>query len=182
MLEPPKNIEAGQPFASSLLSKMREILVYLDRSRLIPGQGIRMMEAPCGIEISVDTVRRTSPAVSSRKREEYTAPWSLTLYERTISAKTGLIWTPDGTVFSSTDIYCDKPSGSSLIVLSLYNGQPSISAMVGSMQSVCMQQDRHFWDTHAILGKYDAENNSVIQYHFSPIVFMIETEEFTIAP
>ena len=48
MLEPPKNIGQGIPLVEGVLSKIREILAYLEQSRLIPGKGIRLMETPSG--------------------------------------------------------------------------------------------------------------------------------------
>ena len=198
MLEPPKNLEMEleQSFTSSLhtrvqeiLAKVQEILIYLKWSRLIPGDGIRLMETPTGVQVSADPVRRKSSASSIRKSEpaspEYTGPWGLSFYgndDSLIRANPGLIWTPDGTKYGSgIPPTCQKPNVSSLVIVSWDYYHAVISSMSGDLKTYT-EQNPHYWDSHAILGRYDAESDSLMQYHFSPVVFFISTEDFVIEP
>ena len=188
MLEPPKNIESGQSLAGGVCSKIREILSYLERSRLIPGSGIRLMETPCGITVSAEG--RPSSGGSGRKAEtafpEYAGPWGIYRNgDGNISAIPGLIWTPDGTYYKAAD-WCAKPSATSWIVLSYSGGVAALSAMrVTSSPSEPPSvdvPDPYYFNNHAILGYYDAENDAIRQVHFSPVVFMIATEDLVITP
>ena len=112
----------------------------------------------------------------------YTGPWGLSLSGSYIYANTGgLIWMPDGVKYAGFVPACEKPNVSSLVVVSWGSSQAVISTLSGDLGSFT-EQNPHYWETHAILGKYDAESDSMIQYHFSPIVFMIATEEFVIEP
>lgn len=181
MLEPPKCIESGQPFARGIHSKIREILLYLERSRLIPGDGIRLMETPCGIEVSSDAGKAT-PVISIRKKSSstfpgYTGPWGLFSAGSQIDVNPGLIWTPDGTSYRQPN-GISKPGETSYVVISS-SGVLSAISVEGGLYDLTRQS---YWSDHALLGLYDAENDSLTQYHFSPIVFIIQTEEFIIAP
>lgn len=193
MLEPPKNIEieTEDSFAAGVHSKIREILLYLERSRLIPGKGIRFIETPCGIAVSAETDGRVATSIPIRRNKaassEYAGPWSLYLDGGSrIHAKQGLIWTPGGT-YASTPAPCGKPGESSLIVVEYSQGSALLSAILldpedPSVEDLIPWQEPSYWNTHAILGKYDKQTDKVIQYHFSPVVFMIETEDFVIEP
>ena len=181
MLEPPKNMEPGLPFAGGIRSKIREILLYLERSRLIPGNGIRLTETPCGISVSAE-VKKTSSGVAPRRNSqgvlEYAGPWGLYIELGMIRVKPGLVWTPDGARCYAPNP-CERPAVPSLIVLTVANG-PLLFTIEGEI-------DRHglgldYWNSHALLGRYDPATDSVTQYHFSPIVFMLETEDLIIAP
>lgn len=185
MLEPPKNIESGLSFARGIHSKIREILLYLERSRLIPGSGIRLTETPCGIAVSAEG-RKTS-GFSARKNEavlEYSGPWGLYLEGRSIKVKPGLVWTPVGTSYSAPDS-CRKPDEPSMIVLTVEiasSARPDVrmSTVAGDIDQYYALTD--YWNSHALLGRYDPETDTVTQYHFSPIVFLLETEDFIILP
>lgn len=182
MLEPPKNIESGHPFAGGIHSKIREILAYLERSRLIPGDGIRLVETPCGIAVSAEADRNPSRSASPRKNQavfEYSGPWALWTYMNTINVNPGLIWTSDGAKLVSPGS-CNKPSVSSMIVLD-YTSGALLTTVQGDIDQWATNYTNYF-NTHALLGRYDAETDSVIQYHFSPIVYLIETEDFVIEP
>ena len=185
MLEPPKNIESGLSFARGIHSKIREILLYLERSRLIPGSGIRLTETPCGITVSTET--RKASGIPARKNEavlEYSGPWGLYLEGGSIKVKPGLVWTPEGTSHSAPGP-CGKPGAPSMIVLTVEIA--SSARPVVRMSTVAGDIDQYFaptdyWNTHALLGRYDPETDTVTQYHFSPIVFLLATEDFIILP
>jgi len=180
MLEPPKNIEPGLPFAKGIHSKIREILLYLERSRLISGSGIRLTETPCGIAVSAEA-RKVPPGISSRKNKavlEYSGPWGLSCSGNTIKVKPGLVWTPDGTHCVRPQP-CGKPEASSMIILSV-SPVPAISAVAGDIDLYPFSAD--YWNSHALLGRYEPETDTVIQYHFSSIIFLIETEDLIIEP
>ena len=184
MLEPPKNIEPGQSLAGGIYSKIREILMYLERSRLIPGSGIRLMETPCGITVSAEADRRAASGI--RRKEigfpEYTGPWSLYYVGGDwINIRPGLLWTPDGAKFGQQR-YFAKPAVSSFIILSNAADSGILTMADDGTLETFTRENPHYWDNHAILGRYDAQEDSVTQYHFSPIVFFIETEDFIITP
>ena len=188
----PKEIEAGQPIVSGVNTKIREILAYLHRSQLIPGKGVSLTETPGGIFISIEASSVTPGSYSGKKPQkaavfEYTGPWGLSFYGNEgslIRANPGLIWTPDGTKYGSdggNPPVCPKPNVSSLIILS-YESYHAVISTLSDPLGPHTESYPHYWDTHAILGKYDAESDSLIQYHFSPIVFFIETEDLVITP
>jgi len=191
MLEPPKNIGQGLPLVEGILSKIREILAYLEKSRLIPGKGIDLLETPCGIMVSSDAVRTASPAVSSAGRTEivptqYDGPFALRIEGsgeyRTIRSNEGLIWTPTECCRYYTTYIYPLPSSSKLIVVSKWGELIAINDDSLVMSGLPTGPDTEFWANHALLGRYDAETESVTQYHFSPIVFLISTEDFIITP
>lgn len=191
MLEPPKNIGQGIPLVEGVLSKIREILAYLEQSRLIPGKGIRLMETPSGIMVSSDAVRTAPAAASSTKKTEiipaqYDGPFALRIEGsgeyKTIRSREGLIWTPtECRRYYTTYIY-PLPSSSKLIVVSKYGELTAIDDDSLEMSGLPSGPDTEFWASHALLGRYDAETESVTQYHFSPIIFLITTEDFIITP
>lgn len=108
----------------------------------------------------------------------YSGPLSLHLGDSGISMTPGIIWTPDGSIWADPDSIT-KPADSSFIILS----SSALSAMTddGFLEDF-IRQNPHYWDSHAILGRYDAETDTIEQYHFSPIVHFIETEDFVIEP
>lgn len=178
MLEPPKNIDPGLSFARGIHSKIREILLYLERSRLISGSGIRLTETPCGITVSTED--RKSSGIPARKNTavlEYSGPWGLSLTDSSIKVKPGLVWTPGGTRYVAPEP-CGKPDVPSLIVLSVVP-DPVISAVAGD---IGQRTSADYWNSHAPLGRYDPGTDTVVQYHFSSIVFLIETEDLIIEP
>lgn len=187
MLEPPKNIGQGLPLVEGILSKIREILAYLEQSRLIPGKGIRLMETPCGIMVSSDAVRTASPAVMSANKKEiipfqYNGPFALRIGKyksySEICYNAGLIWTPSQCGYRG-GLALPLPSASKLLVV---DKDGELSAIDEGINSQFPVMSTDFWQNHALLGRYDAETESITQYHFSPIVFLIPTEDFIIAP
>ncbi|MBR6410194.1 MAG: hypothetical protein IKS35_02285, partial [Clostridia bacterium] len=110
---------------------------------------------------------------------QYSGPWGLWTYMNTINVNPGLIWTPDGAKLVSPGS-CNKPSVSSMIVLD-YTSGGRLTTVQGDIDQWATNYTNYF-NTHALLGRYDAETDSVIQYHFSPIVHLIETEDFVIEP
>lgn len=186
MLEPPKNIEPGLSFAKGIHSKIREILLYLERSRLIPGSGIRLTETPCGITVSAEG-RKASPGISARKNEavmEYTGPWGLYLNGSSIYVKPGLVWTPEGGSYSSPEP-CRKPDVPSMIILTVgdflsFTPVLVMSAVAGDLDQFYTPVPTNYWGSHVLLGRYDPETDTVTQYHFSPIIFLLETEDIII--
>lgn len=111
-------------------------------------------------------------------------PWALKIWTTTIGVNPGLVWTPDGTYYiSPNDI--PKPAVSSLILFSIDNHGHQLVSIPGSgIDSMFNTQGQYtdYFNTNALLGWYDAENDIVVQYHFSPIVYMIETEAMIIEP
>ena len=184
MPDVPKSMEPGLPFAGGILSKIREILTYLERTRLIPGDGIRFTEMSRGIEVSIDSVQRSASGIRVRKKEvafpEYSGPWGLSLQGNKITTRGGLIWEPGVCRFLYA-VACDIPDETSLILVDA-NGVLSAVSESFLERNDWSVSDPLFWNAHVILGKYDAETESVSQYHFSPIVYMIQTEEFVIEP
>lgn len=178
MMNVPNSIEPGLSLTSAVLGKIRDILLYLRQTRLIEGEGIRLMETPGGILIRAEDTRRSASALPTRKAEgfpEYAGPWGLILNSDSISARGGLLWTPDGTVFKSATP-CAIPEENSLIVVDTGGALSAISEPYNSLPV----PDAHYWDSHIILGRYDADSRNVTQYHFSPIVYMIQTEELVV--
>ena len=181
MMNVPNGIEPGLPLASAVLEKIRDILLYLRQTRLIEGEGIRLLETPGGILIRSEDTRKSASALPPRKAEgfpEYAGPWGLYLYmDEYIKARSGLMWTPEGTI-AKTATPCEVPEENSFIVL---DADGVLSTIPDPHEySVPYFTDAHYWDTHAILGKYEADSQKVTQYHFSPIVYMIQTEELVI--
>jgi len=180
MMNVPNGIEPGLPLASAVLEKIRDILLYLRQTRLIEGEGIRLLETPGGILIRSEDTRKSASALPPRKAEgfpEYAGPWGLYLYmDEYIKARSGLMWTPEGTI-AKTATPCEIPEVSSVVIV---DSDGVLSTLPAPNDDLPNPQSAHFWDSHAMLGRYDAELQKLTQYHFSPIVYMIQTEELVI--
>ena len=107
---------------------------------------------------------------------EYAGPWGLYLNYGSIKARSGLMWTPEGTVIK-TATPCGIPEVSSVVIV---DSDGVLSTLPAPNDDMPSPQSAHYWDSHTLLGRYDAELQKVTQYHFSPIVYMIQTEELVI--
>ncbi len=149
------------------------------------------METPCGIMVSSDAVQTASAAALPAKKAEvvpaqYDGPFALRIEGtgeyRTIRSREGLIWTPTECRRCYTTYIYPLPSSSKLIVVSKWGELSAIDDDSLVLSGLPSGPDSEFWSDHALLGRYDAETESVTQYHFSPIVFLISTEDFIITP
>lgn len=117
---------------------------------------------------------------------QYDGPFALRIEGdgeyKTIRSNEGLIWTPtECRRYYTTSIY-PLPSSSKLIVVSKWGELIAIDDDSLIMSGLPTGPDTEFWANHALLGRYDAETESVTQYHFSPIVYLIKTEAMIIEP
>lgn len=119
---------------------------------------------------------------SGTQHTAYSGPWSLYVGSTNqIHMRPGILWTPDGAEWVQPN-YIPKPSAASFIVFDDDSGARIVPMTDdGSLGSFTRQNPR-YWDTHAIIGRYDPATDTLEQYHFSPVVFFIETEDFVIEP
>jgi len=164
--------QAGQKIPKNWF---RDLYDYVAAMTTIRGdrKNIAVTQTDAGQIIRFIGKDNMSPGGSFSALSRYEGPWALSILNEKITAKRGLIWTPDrcGFVFPAS---CDVPEESKLILV-------SESGDLSAENEDSAHPDG-YWNTHAILGKYDANLQKVIQYHFSPIVYMIQTEDFVIEP
>jgi hypothetical protein len=117
---------------------------------------------------------------------QYDGPFALRIEgsgeSRSIRCREGLIWTPTTCGRCNPTYISPLPSSSKLIVISSSGTLSSIDEDPLVDTGLPVVQDPNYWNTNAVLGRYDAETESVTQYHFSPIIFLIPTEDFIITP
>lgn len=113
---------------------------------------------------------------------KYQGPFSLYIGEtQQIHMRPGILWTPDGAEWVQPN-YIPKPSAASFIVFDNDSGDRIVPMTDDGSLGSFTRQNPHYWDTHAIIGRYDPATDTLEQYHFSPVVFFIETEDFVIEP
>lgn len=110
----------------------------------------------------------------------YSGPWGIFMYAGYIDVIPGIVWTPGGNMYINPDPI-PAPAETSYIILQSPGFLHSVTASITALSDITAG-DRQYWNTHALLGLYDAEKAKLIQYHFSPIVFFLETEDFVIEP
>ena len=177
-MQEPSPMEKGQPLVRSVLSKINEILEYLGRSRVIAGNGIRLTETSSGIILDAADSRQAagSPAAGN----DYRGPFQLFLQNGKIRCRGGFVWRGGSCQYLS-ERYADIPSESGCLILG-YDSNLYTFTFQNEETYRTHLSDSEYWVTHAVLGYYDADAKTLIQYHYGPVIYMIEVEPFVEIP
>ena len=182
----PRKVRKGENFLV-MYDLWNNLIDYLLSCRLVAGSRISLQKYPSGTVISAAKQSGAGGCGGSEAPFEYAGPWSLSYSGGSyINVKPGLVWTPGGAFYGLTSFGLARPAVSSFIVVqragsTYYSNEVFAMADDGNLARFT-SDNPHYWDTHAILGRYDAETDTVTQYHFSPIVFLLETEDFVVEP
>ena len=181
----PEPIEKGQPLVRSVLSKIREIIEHLERSRLIAGTGIRLTETPSGILIGATGLSHES-GTGETASSAYSGPWELS-YDpaaNLIRCRSGWlvrngsgIWTGELSITPQTFLVPRMIVVESRIDTGTNNWTAPVLAFrewnsnTGSGTNASYQVP---------LGLWDYSTKSITQWHFSAAVHIISAYEFEV--